>query len=897
MTKKMLKWTLTTVLAAWLLIQSSTTFAYTKIYTQESEVETYAEGVTYQNIQIFTNEGWINMNVMRVDLNQDVKMSVLTDTYLLNRDTLTNIVKKNNENSTIVGAINTDFFDSNSSSAMGNIVIDSQIVSTSVGIPDFASFNMTAKGVPYVGYINTPTNTFTNGSYTKTITYINKPYLNYSRTIYYDTNFAKQSYGKNIGLDVLELLVVDNKITEIRRKGEPFIIPENGYVLSSVGQDIGEVQKNFKVGDTLSMNYDVNLKFMGLSTGGGAKLVENGKVISTFSQNITGKHPRTALGITKNRKELILLTVDGRTASYRGVTQTELAQLLINLGADEGINFDGGGSTQMVAKSPWSTQVSTVNRPSDGSERKIYTALAVEKILKDVPELRTVKISLSHKLLLVGSELTLKLLGSDTNYNPTTIKPEEVTWLVTGVEGEVVGGKFVPSKAGKGTVTAMYKDFTATADFEVKEDAVKLIATPSSIKTDKGQEVALKYAVLTEDGDTISISTRAVQVKVPSALGTFNADKGTFIAGDQVGEGFITSSYNGLTTHTAVGIGVDKVLLYDFESPTGRFTSFPVSVTGSYSETEIGARTGKSALLTYDFTKSTDTRAVYLELNTPKILPKNSTAIGMWVFGDAGNSHWLRARLVDEKGTFTNLTFTNQVNWTGWKYVTAAIPSGLVGELKLDRIYLVETDATKLDVGYIMLDQIEAVTGQALTVSLPADVTKVKSMADYKLPSDIKSDFMFFTFFDKKTPAIDNFMKKYPVNWVQSTGQFGITETSQAWLVKINNSNASIRTNDASQWTKLLKFAKDYNSKKPVVISFSDVYLFNDALEKTLFMDQMQLLKDAGVDVAVVMPTSNKTFSVSKESGIHMIRVPRAGDEMRYLKLGILNGKIYFNGL
>ena len=241
MTKKMLKWTLTTVLAAWLLIQSSTTFAYTKIYTQESEVETYAEGVTYQNIQIFTNEGWINMNVMRVDLNQDVKMSVLTDTYLLNRDTLTNIVKKNNENSTIVGAINTDFFDSNSSSAMGNIVIDSQIVSTSVGIPDFASFNMTAKGVPYVGYINTPTNTFTNGSYTKTITYINKPYLNYSRTIYYDTNFAKQSYGKNIGLDVLELLVVDNKITEIRRKGEPFIIPENGYVLSSVGQDIGEI--------------------------------------------------------------------------------------------------------------------------------------------------------------------------------------------------------------------------------------------------------------------------------------------------------------------------------------------------------------------------------------------------------------------------------------------------------------------------------------------------------------------------------------------------------------------------------------------------------------------------------------------------------------------------------
>lgn len=897
MTKKIFKWTLTAVLATWFLIQSSTTFAYTKIYTYESEIEEYADGLTYQNIRYFTNEGWINMNIMRVDLDKNVKMSVLTDTYLLNKDTLTNIVKKNNTSSTIVGAINSDFFDTASSSAMGNIVIDSQVVSTSVGIEDFASFNISAKGVPYVGYINSPTNTFTNGTYTKSITYINKPYLNYSRTIYYDTNFAKKSYGKNIGLDVLEMLVVDNTILEIRRKGEPFTIPDNGYVLASVGNDIGEVQKNFKVGDTLSISYDVNLRFMELSSGGGAQIVENGKVVSNFSQNITGKHPRTALGISKNRKELILITVDGRSASYRGVTQTELAQLLINLGAFEAINFDGGGSTQMVTTSPWSTQVRTVNRPSDGSERKIYTALAVEKILKDVPELRTVKISLSNQMLLVGSELSLKLLGSDTNYNVTTINQEEVTWFVTGVEGEVVDGKFIPSTSGKGNVTAIYKDFTASADFEVKEHVVKLIATPSSIKADNGQEVNLKYAVLTEDGDTIAIATRSVQVNVPADLGTYNAEKGTFIAGDKVGEGYITSTYNGLTTHTAVGIGVNKVLLYDFETPTGTFTSYPLSVTGNYSETEIGAKTGKSGLLTYDFTQSTDTRAVYLQLNTPKALPKNSTAIGMWVLGDAGNSHWLRARLVDEKGTFTNLTFTTTVDWTGWKYVTAAIPAGLEGEITLDRIYLVETEATKLDAGYIMVDQIEAVTSQALSITLPADVTKAKTMADYKLPSDLTKNLLYFTFYNKSTPTIEAFMKKYPVDWVQTNGQFSIKETSQAWLVKINNSNASIRTNDATQWTKLLKFASDFNSKKPVIITFSDVYLFNDALEKTLFTDQLQLLLKAGVEVAVVMPTTNTTFSVAKESGVHLIRVPRAGDEMRYLKLGVSNGKFYFDGL
>ncbi len=71
------------------------------------------------------------------------------------------------------------------------------------------------------------------------------------------------------------------------------------------------------------------------------------------------RYPRTAMGLTKDRKTFILVAVDGRTSSSAGMYGSELAELMGKLGAWEAFNIDGGGSTAM-----WFANQSYVNNAS-----------------------------------------------------------------------------------------------------------------------------------------------------------------------------------------------------------------------------------------------------------------------------------------------------------------------------------------------------------------------------------------------------------------------------------------------------------------------------------------------------------------------------------------------------
>jgi exopolysaccharide biosynthesis protein len=113
--------------------------------------------------------------------------------------------------------------------------------------------------------------------------------------------------------------------------------------------------------------------------GAGPKLVTAGrpditaareKMLPTFA---TDRHPRTAVAMLRDGRAL-LLVVDGRQPSLSiGMTLAELASLLIELGAAEAINLDGGGSTTMVVKG------AILNRPSDVTgERPISDAILVQ---------------------------------------------------------------------------------------------------------------------------------------------------------------------------------------------------------------------------------------------------------------------------------------------------------------------------------------------------------------------------------------------------------------------------------------------------------------------------------------------------------------------------------------
>jgi len=73
---------------------------------------------------------------------------------------------------------------------------------------------------------------------------------------------------------------------------------------------------------------------------------------------------RTAAGLSHDGRTLYLLTIDGTDGSSSGAGFYDTAQWLIELGADRGINLDGGGSTVMAMQQPGGAGVQILNSPN-----------------------------------------------------------------------------------------------------------------------------------------------------------------------------------------------------------------------------------------------------------------------------------------------------------------------------------------------------------------------------------------------------------------------------------------------------------------------------------------------------------------------------------------------------
>ncbi|HEV3365467.1 MAG TPA: phosphodiester glycosidase family protein [Acidimicrobiia bacterium] len=102
------------------------------------------------------------------------------------------------------------------------------------------------------------------------------------------------------------------------------------------------------------------------SLGGSPILIRNGArwFADTANDFTRGRQPRTLVGWNP-AGERLLVTVDGRQPDTSvGMTLAEAADLLLALGATDGINLDGGGSTTFVAGG------TVVNTPSDVAVRR-----------------------------------------------------------------------------------------------------------------------------------------------------------------------------------------------------------------------------------------------------------------------------------------------------------------------------------------------------------------------------------------------------------------------------------------------------------------------------------------------------------------------------------------------
>jgi uncharacterized protein YigE (DUF2233 family) len=148
-----------------------------------------------------------------------------------------------------------------------------------------------------------------------------------------------------------------------------------GVVLAApIGGNTGWWIAALTPGEQLTVGWSLGWYNVFDTVGGNPTMIENGSIIPN---NVYGsdaffhRHPRTGVGTTPDGR-VLLVTVDGRQPKWSvGMTLGQFATLFKQLGATWALNLDGGGST-----TTW-VNGSVMNRPSDGYERAVSSALLV----------------------------------------------------------------------------------------------------------------------------------------------------------------------------------------------------------------------------------------------------------------------------------------------------------------------------------------------------------------------------------------------------------------------------------------------------------------------------------------------------------------------------------------
>lgn len=143
-------------------------------------------------------------------------------------------------------------------------------------------------------------------------------------------------------------------------------IPRTGAVISGHGQGEAALRELWAKVESGALPGEALLRVdaptgVDQSVGGTPVIVRDGRrwVPETGDGFVAGRHPRTIIGWTAEG-EALLVTVDGRQPGYsEGMSLAEAADLMVELGAVEALNLDGGGSTTFVVRG------SVVNLPSD----------------------------------------------------------------------------------------------------------------------------------------------------------------------------------------------------------------------------------------------------------------------------------------------------------------------------------------------------------------------------------------------------------------------------------------------------------------------------------------------------------------------------------------------------
>lgn len=255
-----------------------------------------------------------------------------------------------------------------------------------------------------------------------------------------------------------------------------------------------------------------------------AVLIKDGKIVVPASSDYTAdRASRTAVGVTKTGK-VVLMVMDGRQEPHScGGSLQEIAQVLLEAGCVNAVNLDGGGSTTYVAKPEGKDELEVVNRPSDGISRSVATSLMIASTAPDSTAFDHALVDSAADYMTVGASMQIMASGVSATGNPAEI-PDGATWAVSDARWADIteDGLLTAKRNGNVDVNLVLGDQvigTKTIEVVYPEN---LYFTKTNIDAVYGEQVVLPVKVLYNNKEVAITEADVMFTLSTAAAGSIN---------------------------------------------------------------------------------------------------------------------------------------------------------------------------------------------------------------------------------------------------------------------------------------------------------------------------------------------------------------------------------------
>ena len=489
--------------------------------------------------------------------------------------------------------------------------------------------------------------------------------------------------------------------------------------------------------------------------GGMYRLLENGEIGKNLSAERTA---RTAIGI-KPDGTVIFYTMDGKQPGYSvGATFTQIAMRLKEMGCVEAIGLDGGGSTMIGAATPAQDVFQLTNKPADGSQRAVSTAIFLTTGLTATGEPGYLQVTPAADFLLAGASAGMSADLIDTGYRAMGPAASPV---YTAQGGGTVNGNVYTAGAESGSVTITAHQGTSLTGSAM----VTVVKTPDSISLTNEATGNPVTTVALEPGESIDLKASAVWRKqtllsqdscyvwkCDAQVGTITSD-GVFTAGEKSAAGnlAVTAGDKSLTIPVSVAGHIKTLADFEGENPFTTNENAAAILTGDLTHVKAG---WKSLLVDYNVDEKGEAR-----FGAGLVIPAGENHLGFWLYGD-GSGNGLAPLCLTGDGEITGPETV--LDFTGWKHIVLALPQGTE---KLGGFLIAQKEET--GAGRLWLDQLTTANEALEDMTPPVVHVKVENNVLTATVED-NVDKAFAT--GQVTAQLDG--KDLPGSWNATSGTF-----------------------------------------------------------------------------------------------------------------------------